>query len=192
MREKLPREALAAMKAVRYPSSDGLEIPAYLTLPKGVPAKNLPALWSCRTAARGRATAGATIRMAQFLANRGYAVLMPNFRGSTGYGKKFLNAGNGEWGRKMQDDITWGVKYLVAQGIADPKRVGILGGSYGGYADAGGRGLHARSYRAAVDIVGPVEPDHAARFHSAVLGGRRARSCTRAWAIRTRPKAKPG
>ena len=76
--------------------------------------------------------------LAQFLANRGYAVLQPNFRGSTGYGKKFLNAGNKQWGDKMQDDVTWGVKYLVAQGIADPKRVGIMGGSYGGYATLAG------------------------------------------------------
>ena len=93
--------------------------------------------------------------IAQFFANRGYAVLMPNFRGSTGYGKKFLNAGNGEWGRKMQDDVTWGVKYLVAQGIADPKRVGIMGGSYGGYATLAGVAFTPDVYRAAVDIVGP-------------------------------------
>ena len=93
--------------------------------------------------------------LAQFFANRGYAVLMPNFRGSTGYGKKFLNAGNGEWGRKMQDDITWGVKYLEAEGIADPKRVGILGGSYGGYATLAGVAFTPDVYRAGVDIVGP-------------------------------------
>jgi len=68
---------------------------------------------------------------AQFFANRGYAVLQPNFRGSTGYGKKFIDAGNKQWGDKMQDDITWGAKYLVAEGIADPKRIGIMGGSYG-------------------------------------------------------------
>ena len=80
---------------------------------------------------------------------------MPNFRGSTGYGKKFLNAGNGEWGRKMQDDITWGVKHLVAEGTADPKRVGILGGSYGGYATLAGVAFTPDVYRAAVDIVGP-------------------------------------
>ena len=76
-------------------------------------------------------------------------------RQSTGYGKKFLNAGNGEWGRKMQDDITWGVKYLEAQGTADPKRIGILGGSYGGYATLAGVAFTPDLYRAAVDIVGP-------------------------------------
>jgi dipeptidyl aminopeptidase/acylaminoacyl peptidase len=80
---------------------------------------------------------------------------MPNFRGSTGYGKKFLDAGNREWGAKMQDDVTWGVKYLVAEGIADPKRVGILGGSYGGYATLAGVAFTPDVYAAAVDIVGP-------------------------------------
>ena len=116
------------MKAIRYKSSDGLEIPAYLTLPKGLPAKRLP-LWSIPHGGPWARDTWGYNRMAQFFANRGYAVLSPNFRGSTGYGKKFLNAGNGEWGRKMQDDVTWGVKYLIREGIADPKRVGIIGGS---------------------------------------------------------------
>jgi len=93
--------------------------------------------------------------MAQFLANRGYAVLQPNFRASTGYGKKFLNAGNNEWGQKMQDDLTWGVKYLVAEGVADPKRVGIMGGSYGGYATLAGVTYTPDMYAAAVAIVAP-------------------------------------
>jgi dienelactone hydrolase len=80
---------------------------------------------------------------------------MPNFRGSTGFGKKFLNAGNAEWGTKMQDDITWGVRYLVSEGIADPQRIGIFGGSYGGYAALAGVAFTPDLYRAAVDIVGP-------------------------------------
>ena len=92
---------------------------------------------------------------AQFLANRGYAVLLPNFRASTGYGKKFLDAGNKQWGDKMQDDVTWSAKYLVAQGIADPKRIGIMGGSYGGYATLAGVTFTPDVYAAAVDIVGP-------------------------------------
>jgi dipeptidyl aminopeptidase/acylaminoacyl peptidase len=92
---------------------------------------------------------------AQFLANRGYAVLQPNFRASTGYGKKFLNAGNGEWGRKMQDDLTWGVKALVASGVVDPKRVGISGGSYGGYATLAGVAFTPTLYAAAVAYVAP-------------------------------------
>jgi dipeptidyl aminopeptidase/acylaminoacyl peptidase len=105
VREKLPRQDLAAMESVTYASSDGLEIPAYLTLPKGVDAKNLPALVIPHGGPWGRDVWGYN-SLAQFFANRGYAVLMPNFRGSTGYGRKFLDAGNLEWGRKMQDDVT--------------------------------------------------------------------------------------
>jgi len=152
--ENLPREALAPMQPIRYKSSDGLEIPAYLVLPKGVPAKGLPTVVFPHGGPWARDFWGYN-PIAQFLANRGYAVLMPNFRGSTGYGKKFLNAGNGEWGRKMQDDITGGVNYLISQGIADPKRVGIMGGSYGGYATLAGVAFTPDVYRAAVDIVGP-------------------------------------
>jgi dipeptidyl aminopeptidase/acylaminoacyl peptidase len=153
-REKLPREELAEMKPVTYKSSDGLEIPAYLTLPRGVPAKDLPALLLPHGGPWGRDQWGYN-SLAQFYANRGYAVLQPNFRGSTGYGRKYLDAGNLEWGRKMQDDITWGVKYLIAEGIADPKRVGITGGSYGGYATLAGVAFTPDLYAAAVDIVGP-------------------------------------
>ena len=154
IREKLPRADLAQMKSVTYRSSDGLEIPAYLTLPKGPQPKNLPALIIPHGGPWGRDEWGYN-SLAQFFANRGYAVLMPNFRGSTGYGRKFLDAGNLEWGRKMQDDVTWGVKYLVSEGIADPKRVGILGGSYGGYATLAGVAFTPDLYAAAVDIVGP-------------------------------------
>jgi dipeptidyl aminopeptidase/acylaminoacyl peptidase len=152
--EKLPREDLAEMKSITYKSSDGLEIPAYLTLPKGVPATNLPTLIIPHGGPWGRDMWGYN-PLAQFFANRGYAVLMPNFRASTGYGRKFLDAGNLQWGRTMQDDITWGVKYLVAEGIADPKRVGLLGGSYGGYATLAGVAFTPDLYAAAVDICGP-------------------------------------
>ncbi len=92
----------------------------------------------------------------QFLANRGYAVLQPNFRASTGYGKKFLNAGNNQWGTgAMQHDITDGVKYLISKGIADPLRVGIFGGSYGGYATLAGLAFTPELYAAGVSYVGP-------------------------------------
>ncbi len=154
VREKLPRESLAKMEPVHYKSSDGLEIPAYLTLPKGVPAKNLPTVIFPHGGPWARDIWGYN-SYAQFLANRGYAVLSPNFRGSTGYGKKFLNAGNLQWGRTMQDDITWGVKYLVDKGISDPKRVGIFGGSYGGYATLAGVTFTPDLYAAAVDLFGP-------------------------------------
>jgi dipeptidyl aminopeptidase/acylaminoacyl peptidase len=154
VREKLPRESLAQMKSIRYKSSDGLEIPAYLTLPKGIPDKNLPTIMFPHGGPWGRDFWGYN-GYAQFFANRGYAVLSMNFRGSTGYGKKFLDAGNKEWGRLMQDDITWGVKYLVAEGIADPKRVGIFGGSYGGYATLAGVTVTPDLYAAGVELFGP-------------------------------------
>jgi dipeptidyl aminopeptidase/acylaminoacyl peptidase len=154
IREKLPRQDLAPMQAIRYESSDGLAIPAYLTLPKGVPAQNLPLLILPHGGPWGRDVWGYN-GYAQFFANRGYAVLEPNFRASTGYGKKFLNAGNRQWGDKMQDDLTWGVKNMVAKGIADPKRTGIIGGSYGGYATLAGVAFTPDLYAAAVDIVGP-------------------------------------
>ncbi len=154
IREKLPRETLAEMKPIRYKSSYGLEIPGYLTLPKGVPAKKLPLVVFPHGGSWGRDTWGYN-PIHQFLANRGYAVLSMNFRGSTGYGRKFLNAGNQEWGQKMQDDITWGVKLLIADGTADPKRVGISGGSYGGYATLAGAAFTPDVYAAAVAIVAP-------------------------------------
>lgn len=154
VREKLPRASLAKMTPIRYKSSDGLEIPAYLTLPKGVEAKNLPLIVVPHGGPWSRDMWGYS-GMAQFLANRGYAVLQPNFRGSTGYGKKFIDAGNGQWGDKMQDDITWGVKHLVANGTVDAKRVGIMGGSYGGYATLAGVTYTPDVYAAAVAIVAP-------------------------------------
>jgi len=152
--DKLPRESLAPQKAITYKSSDGLTIPAYLTLPVGVAPKNLPLVVFPHGGPWGRDGWGYN-PIAQFLANRGYAVLQPNFRASTGYGKRFLNAGNNEWGDKMQDDLTYGVRYLVSQGTVDPKRVGILGGSYGGYATLAGLAFTPDVYAAGVSIVGP-------------------------------------
>ncbi len=153
-RPNMPQESLAEMKAVRYTSSDGTEIPAYLTLPKGVEAKNLPVIINPHGGPWARDLWGYD-SYAQFLANRGYAVLQPNFRGSTGYGKAFLNAGNKEWGQKMQDDLTWGAKYLIEEGIADSTRIGIMGGSYGGYATLAGVAFTPDVYAAGVSIVGP-------------------------------------
>jgi dipeptidyl aminopeptidase/acylaminoacyl peptidase len=154
VREEIQRDALAQRKPYHYKSSDGLDIPAYLTKPVGLPAKNLPLVVYPHGGPWARDSFGYDTN-AQFLANRGYAVLQPNFRASTGYGKKFLNAGNGEWGRKMQDDITWGVKSLVASGMVDPKRVGISGGSYGGYATLAGVAFTPTLYAAAVAYVAP-------------------------------------
>lgn len=154
VREKIPREHMAPMQAIRYKSSDGLEIPAYLTLPKGVEPKNLPLVVMPHGGPWARDYWGFN-GYSQLLANRGYAVLLPNFRASTGFGKKFLNAGNKQWGELMQDDITWGVKHLVSQGIVDPKRVGIMGGSYGGYAALAAVTFTPDVYAASVAIVAP-------------------------------------
>lgn len=153
IRESIPRESLAAMESIRYKSSDGLEIPAYLTIPKGA-KRPLPLLVVPHGGPWGRDTWGYN-GMAQFFANRGYAVLQPNFRASAGFGKKFLNAGNAKWGETMQDDLTWGVKHLIANGTVDPKRVGILGGSYGGYATLAGVAFTPDLYAAGVAIVAP-------------------------------------
>jgi dipeptidyl aminopeptidase/acylaminoacyl peptidase len=144
---------LAAMQPVTYTARDGLVIHGYLTLPVGVEAKNLPLIVN----PHGGPWARDTWRFdpeEQFLANRGYAVLQMNFRGSTGYGRKFWEASFGQWGRAMQDDITDGVQEMIKQGIADPKRVGIYGGSYGGYATLAGVAFTPDLYAAAVDYVG--------------------------------------
>jgi dipeptidyl aminopeptidase/acylaminoacyl peptidase len=146
---------LAAMTSVRYPSSDGLEIPAYLTIPTGKEPKNLAVVVLVHGGPKGPRDSWGYDPEAQFLANRGYAVLQPNFRASGGFGKAFLNAGDLQWGKLMQDDITWGVKYLIEQGIADKDRVCIMGGSYGGYATLAGLAFTPDVYACGVDIVGP-------------------------------------
>ncbi len=146
---------LSPMKSLRYKSSDGLEIPAYLTLPVGLEAKNLPVVVLVHGGPKGPRDYWGFDPQAQFLANRGYAVLQPNFRASGGFGKAFLNAGDLQWGKLMQDDITWGVQHLIAEGIADAQRVAIMGGSYGGYATLAGLAFTPDVYAAGVDIVGP-------------------------------------
>ncbi len=153
-RPELPTEHLCTMEAIRYKSTDGLEIPAYLTIPKGAEAKGLPAIMLIHGGPWARDYWGYD-SYAQFLANRGYVVLQPNFRSSTGFGKDFLNAGNGEWGDLMQDDISAGVKYLIDNGIANPDKVAIMGGSYGGYATLAGVTFTPDLYAAGVSIVGP-------------------------------------
>ncbi|HEY9710859.1 MAG TPA: S9 family peptidase, partial [Oculatellaceae cyanobacterium] len=154
-RPELPKENLAAMRPIRYTARDGREIPAYLTTPKGVEQRNLPVVIMPHGGPWARDIWGYN-PYAQFFANRGYAVLQPNFRGSEGYGKDFLNAGNKQWGTgAMQHDITDGVKYLIDQGIADPKRVGIFGGSYGGYATLAGLAFTPDLYAAGISFVGP-------------------------------------
>ncbi|MEM1253374.1 MAG: alpha/beta fold hydrolase [Cyanobacteria bacterium P01_H01_bin.21] len=154
-RPELPSEHLATMEPIRYIARDGLEIPAYLTLPQGVEPVNLPIIVMPHGGPWARDVWGYH-GFVQFLANRGYGVLQPNFRGSAGYGNAFLNAGNHEWGTgAMQHDITDGVLHLIEAGIADPDRVGILGGSYGGYATLAGLTFTPDIYAAGASIVGP-------------------------------------
>jgi dipeptidyl aminopeptidase/acylaminoacyl peptidase len=149
-----PAQHLSHIQIIRYKARDGLEIPAYMILPKGIPAQALPTIvfphggpwWRDRWEFHAAA---------QMLANRGYAVLQPNFRGSIGYGKKFFSAGDKQWGTgSMQHDVTDGVRYLIEQGIADPKRIGIAGFSYGGYATLAGLAFTPELYAAGFDAVG--------------------------------------
>jgi dipeptidyl aminopeptidase/acylaminoacyl peptidase len=151
---ELEKYTLARYRPVTYTARDGLAIPAYLTLPPGVPEKNLPLIVHPHGGPWAR-TYWEFDPFVQLLANRGYAVLQPNFRGSTGYGKAFINASNQQWSGTMQDDLTDGVKWAIAQGIADPKRIAIAGGSYGGYASLCGVTFTPELYACAVDIVGP-------------------------------------
>jgi dipeptidyl aminopeptidase/acylaminoacyl peptidase len=144
---------LPEMKAWNYRARDGLEIPAYLTLPLGKPAKNLPMVVMPHGGPDARDVRGFDW-WAQFLANRGYAVLQPNYRGSLGYGAGYTQAGLRQWGLKMQDDISDGVKKAIADGIADPKRVCIVGASYGGYAALAGATLTPALYACAVAFAG--------------------------------------
>ncbi len=149
----LKEDQMADMMPITYTSRDGLTIHGYLTLPKGREAKNLPVVINPHGGPWARDGWGFN-NEAQFLANRGYAVLQMNFRGSTGYGRKFWETSFKQWGKTMQDDITDGVQWLVKQGVADPKRVAIYGGSYGGYATLAGVAFTPELYACGVDYVG--------------------------------------
>jgi len=144
---------LAEMHPISYKSRDGLTINGYLTLPKNKEAKDLPLIVNPHGGPWARDMWGFNPEV-QLLANRGYAVLQVNFRSSTGYGKEFLQAGNKQWGLKIQDDITDGVQWAIDQGIADPDRIGIYGASFGGYATLAGITYTPDLYAAAVDYVG--------------------------------------
>ncbi len=144
---------LSDQKPITYKTRDGLTIHGYLTLPKGVDPKNLPVVVNPHGGPWARDSWGFNPEV-QFLANRGYAVLQMNFRGSTGYGREFWEKSFKQWGRTMQDDISDGVKWLIAEGIADPKRVAIYGGSYGGYATLAGLTFSPELYACGVDYVG--------------------------------------
>ncbi|MFK7947061.1 MAG: prolyl oligopeptidase family serine peptidase [Saprospiraceae bacterium] len=149
----LDENELAEMKPIQYQSRDGLTIHGYLTLPKGVEAKNLPVVVNPHGGPWARDGWGFNPEI-QFLANRGYAVLQMNFRGSVGYGRAFWEASFKQWGLAMQDDITDGVNWLIEQGVADKDRISIYGGSYGGYATLAGITLTPDVYACAIDYVG--------------------------------------
>jgi len=151
---KLDDAPLAAMKPIEFVARDGTKLNGYLTLPVGLPARRLPMVLAVHGGPWARDAWGFD-SYAQLFANRGYAVLQINFRGSTGFGKKYLHAGDRQWGRAMQNDLSDGVKWAVDQGIADPKRIAMFGGSYGGYAALAGAAFTPDLYRCAIDECGP-------------------------------------
>jgi dipeptidyl aminopeptidase/acylaminoacyl peptidase len=145
---------LAPMEPFSYTARDGLVVHGYVTFPSGLGRSSLPAVLNVHGGPQVRDTWGYDAE-AQWLANRGYLCIQVNYRGSTGYGKAFVAAGDREWGGKMHDDLIDAVSYVVAQGWADPSRVAIYGGSYGGYAALVGAAFTPDVFRCAVDIVGP-------------------------------------
>lgn len=153
-RPDLDHYELAQMEPISFQSRDGLMIHGYLTLPAGAPRSNLPLVLNVHGGPWHRDTWGYNAE-AQWLANRGYACLQVNFRGSTGYGKKFLNAGDREWGGKMHDDLVDAVQWITQEKMADPTRIAIYGGSYGGYASLVGATFTPDLFRCAISIVGP-------------------------------------
>ncbi|MGY6555695.1 MAG: alpha/beta fold hydrolase [Wenzhouxiangella sp.] len=153
VRPEIEAAQMAEMRPIRFTARDGLEIPGYLTIPNGADPENLAVVALIHGGPWARDTWGFRSEV-QFLANRGYAVFQPNFRASTGFGQAFLNAGNREWGDAIQHDITDGIQYLIDQGIADPDRICIMGGSFGGYATLAGMVFTPELYACGVNIVG--------------------------------------
>ena len=149
----LQQSDVGEMKPYSYKARDGLDIHAYLTLPPGKDPHNLPTI----IMPHGGPEARDMLRfdwLAQFLASRGYAVLQPNFRGSSGYGRNFVTAGDGEWANKVQFDVQDGVKKLITDGVADPKRTCIFGWSYGGYMSLAGATFSPDLYTCAAAFAG--------------------------------------
>jgi dipeptidyl aminopeptidase/acylaminoacyl peptidase len=154
LHEQIDPQLLAATTYTRYAARDGLEIPAYLTLPPGREPRALPLIVMPHGGPYGVRDLLGYDPEVQLLANRGYAVLQPNYRGSAGYGAAFRERGEGEWGRRMQDDLDDGVKWLAGSGVADPRRVCLVGSSYGGYAALWGATRNPEVYRCAASFAG--------------------------------------
>lgn len=152
----LTPEGVSKVEPIKYKAADGLEITGYLTLPNSKDPKNLPLVVLPHGGPQGRDTLGFDW-WSQALASRGYAVLQPNFRGSQGFGYSFVKAGFGQWGKAMQTDLSDGVRYLAKRGTIDPKRVCIVGASYGGYAALAGATLDKGVYRCAASVAGPAD-----------------------------------
>jgi dipeptidyl aminopeptidase/acylaminoacyl peptidase len=169
---QLRAEPLSPVKMVRYKAKDGTPIEAVLTLPKGREAKNLPLILMPHGGPRARDSLDYDW-WAQFLADRGYAVIQPNYRGSTGYGDTLADAGEGQWGLLMQDDLNDAVDYLAKDGIADPARVCIVGGSYGGYAAMRGAERDGKRFRCAVSYAGVSDMSAMIRYDRQFLNGER-------------------
>ncbi len=165
----------APVSTIKYKAKDGLEISAVLTLPKAKPAKGLPLIVLPHGGPQVR-DAESWDWWVQFLAWKGYAVIQPNYRGSTGFGNDLFEKGYGEWGLKMQDDLNDAVDHLAAQGIADPKRVCMAGASYGGYAAMRAAQRDGPRYRCAISYAGVSDLAALARFDSSALFGRQWKS----------------
>jgi dipeptidyl aminopeptidase/acylaminoacyl peptidase len=168
-RPELDTFELAQMRPIKYSTRDGLEVHGYLTLPPGVEARNLPLVLHPHGGPWFRDYWIFNV-WTQLLANRGYAVLQPNYRGSAGYGRKHLHAGDRQFGLAMQNDLTDAAQWAVANGIADPQRIAIFGVSYGSYAALAGATFTPDLYRCAIDLCGPSNMATCIKPLRAVLG----------------------
>ena len=169
-------EGIASISPLTYTASDGMELYGYLTLPRGRPARDLPLVVLPHGGPASRDYAHFDW-WGQAFASRGYAVFQPQFRGSDGFGEAYLQAGYGEWGRKMQTDLTDGIAHLAGLGVIDPERVCVAGASYGGYAALAGVAMQPEAYRCAVSVAGVSDLRQMLRSEARATGfGRQSRN----------------